>query len=171
MAKRSTKGKPLNFKQPRIPQDFGRKLPKDILKLIPIELLTAYSAKNKTLKAWWDVTHIAARSITNKIVAKVRVGAAGRGKNVNNAAIQEWADLLYLHVYFMVGTGANWTIAEPTVLTVAEGMGDIAATLTGSGAECKKLQLQWAFAASKVHADCQSSGGSGGGDWCTFDWF
>jgi hypothetical protein len=141
-------------KYPRYPKDLSTMAVKDA-----IVIKTA-------LNVYWTQSH----DIANQIVAAVRQGAhANGGKTTNAAAMAKWRNLLQPHVYSVLFTGGDWAASSANVLIAAGGMGDIASTLT-SGAECKENQLKAAFRAAKLNTVCLT-GGSGGGNWCTFDWF
>ena len=81
----------------------------------------------------------------------------------------KWRNLLQPHVYDVLMTGGDWAASGANVLTAARGMGNIAATLTGT-AECQENQLKAAFRAAKSNTVCLTGGNIGGGSWCSFDW-
>ncbi len=107
--------------------------------------------------------------ITDEIVKAVTDAAAAGKRPANALSIGRWRKLLLEHVSNHVGKKGDWATDGPNVLSVASGMGTIAAILSASLVESGENQLKAAFAACKANPTC-SRGGVGGGDWCTFSW-
>jgi hypothetical protein len=122
-----------------------------------------------TLKSFFNLKWSESQQITNQIMAAVIQGAnANGGKTTNATSMGKWRDLLQPHVYSVLLSAGDWAKDGANVLSAAQNMGDIAATIT-SGSECKENQLKAAYSAARASTVC-TSGGSGGGNWCTFDW-
>lgn len=136
---------------------------------VPIDVVTKKIPNSVVIKAYLNVKMLEAAAITSEIVRTVSASVRNAGKTPNAAALANWRSPLQKAVYSRLVQGGNWSADRTKVLKVATDMGTIAALLSGKNKSAGKNQLQGAFTAAKSHVTC-SSGGVGGGDWCTFSW-
>lgn len=131
---------------------------------IPMNVRTSIEFTKFFNTTWREAT-----AITDEITKAVRNAAKKAGKTLDAVALADWRRPLQRAVYKQLLNGGNWSADRTKVLTVAADMGTIAALLSGRHRRAGENQLRAAFTATKSHATC-SSGGVGGGDWCTFSW-
>lgn len=123
-------------------------------------------------RAGADPNLVLAIGITNAIVARAEAGM--QPKTPDPVAWSEWRMKLQAAVIVRLGQNGNWAQDAANVLQVAFDMGTIAALLCGApgvSGQATPDQLKASFRAAKLHSTCQANTGSGGGAWCTFDWF
>jgi hypothetical protein len=126
----------------------------------------------KMAAAGFDVRLFMAIGITNAIVARAEAGM--QPKSPDPGAWAEWRSKLQTAVALRLDAGGNWGADAANVLRVAFDMGTIAGLLCGApgiSGVASPDQLKASFRAAKLHQTCQVSTASGGGAWCTFDWF
>ncbi len=126
----------------------------------------------KIAAAGVDVRLFMAIGITNAIVARAEAGM--NPKTPDPTAWFEWRTKLQAAVALHLDAGGNWGKDAANVLQVAGDMGTIAGMLCGAPGTAGVAsidQLKASFRAAKLHSTCQAAAGSGGGAWCTFDWF